>query len=232
MPVSLPSLSQPFGEHSILISKLLPYCEAGKQLSLAWNSINPVPTVQTPHFTLSLQTNTQPSAQPYSHISASFSTCLLPFISFKAVIIYSPSCHPKPVRSKFIFGTQINVKYLNIFYEIREVSEPHIGSNVIPPFKVQKGIKDIDKVVSVTTAVQPWCCEVTGVLFVCRNRTGMTTLFNSLKCWHQYAVDVVNAVQSFCVLTSERWLIIERLLRQHHTHTSANTVNTEALQWK
>jgi len=50
----------------------------------------------------------------------------------------------------YSFWTQIK-----IFHEIREVSDSSIDSNLTTTFKVQKGTKDIVKIVHVTTTVQP-----------------------------------------------------------------------------
>jgi len=52
-----------------------------------------------------------------------------------SVINYSPSCCSRP---SFIFGTEIKI----YFYEIQELSDPSIDSNVIATFKAQKGFKD------------------------------------------------------------------------------------------
>jgi len=68
-----------------------------------------------------------------------------------SVINYSLSFHSTPERPSFIFETQIKI----FFDEIWEVYDSSIEGNIINTFKVQKGTKDIIKMVDVTTVVQP-----------------------------------------------------------------------------
>ncbi len=106
-----------------------------------------------------------------------------------SVINYSPSCRPKPVRLSFIFRTQIKILLMK--------SESFL---ITTTFKVQKGIKNIVKIVHVILVVQPQCYEATRILFVHRENKNndfiqQFLLFHvSLWCrftrvpWHKHVV--------------------------------------------
>ncbi len=68
-----------------------------------------------------------------------------------SVINYSPSCHSKSVRPLFIFGTQIKI-FLVKYERFLTLHTPH--HNASEMFKVQKGRKEIVKIVHVTSVVQ------------------------------------------------------------------------------
>ncbi len=77
-----------------------------------------------------------------------------------SVINYSPSCRSKHVRPLFVFGTQIKIYFLLNPRALR----PCIDSKGPTTFKVQKGTKNIDKIVHVTSVVQPSFYEAMRIL--------------------------------------------------------------------
>ncbi len=70
--------------------------------------------------------------------------------SDKNVMIYSPSCRSKPIRP----SSSLEHK-LRYFWWNPRAFWPCIDSNATKTFKVQRGSKDIVKIVHVTTVVQP-----------------------------------------------------------------------------
>ncbi len=64
-------------------------------------------------------------------------------------------------KTSNLFGTQIK----NVLDLIQELSGPPIDSKGPYTIKVQKGTKNIVKVVHVTSVVQSECYEVTRILF-------------------------------------------------------------------
>ncbi len=76
-------------------------------------------------------------------------------------------------KTSNLFGTQIK----NILDLIQELSGPPIDSKGPYTIKVQKGTKNIVKVVHVTSVVQSECYEVTRILFEVKNKTKKTTLY-------------------------------------------------------
>ncbi len=79
----------------------------------------------------------------------------------KPVINYSPSCRSKPLRPSFIFRTQIRIvlmKSESFLTLHREKGSYHVQG--------PEGSKDIDKIVHVTSVVQPSFHDVMGILFV------------------------------------------------------------------
>ncbi len=80
-----------------------------------------------------------------------------------SVINYSPSCRPKHARPLFVFRTHITIFFLLNPRALR----PCIDSKGPITFKVQKGTKNIDKIVHVTSVVQPSFYEAREY-FVCK----------------------------------------------------------------
>ncbi len=135
----------------------------------------------------------------------------------------SPSCHSKPVRPSFIFWTQIEIFWWN-----PRAFWPCIYSKVSDKLKAQKGIKDIVKIVHVTS--QWFNLNFMKLLeyFLCANKTNITALFNNFylslsvfdacsgeyhnaSMWCYWRRSRFSDVKSWCAC-----LQVEECARMHH----------------
>ncbi len=130
------------------------------------------------------------------------------------IINYSPSCRSKPVSPSFIFGTQINIFFMNL-----RALWPSIDSKDPYTIIAQTCSKDIGKIIHVTSGVQPQFYEATRIIFVCKENK------NNIIYWIKYYFWI------FLESTPERNQCNQRFLRFVNTVHMLNVNNAHHIDY-